>query len=238
MKLAILSTNVGSEAVYSRHESESEQIAACLGAVRPDWRFESFKVYEDAYPDNPEEFDGMLITGSPASVNDTYPLIEKFLDYLRDRYAAGMPLFGICFGHQALAKALGGQVALAPTGWSLGTVSVSIRDTAPWMVPPRDMLNLYAVHNEVVVQLPERATVFARTDRIHYAGFFVGNQILTTQHHPEMTRPFIADVVDELSASLDPLVIARARQSLGTKTDSGVFAEWVARFFEGARQKK
>lgn len=238
MKLAILSTNIGAETVYARHESEADQIARCLGAARPDWRFESFKVYEDTYPDDPDDFDGMLITGSPASVNDAYPLIEKFLDYLRDRHAAGMPMLGICFGHQALAKALGGLVVPSPTGWTLGAVTVDICAAAPWMVPPRDLLNMYAVHNEMVVQLPEGATVFARTERNQFAGFFLGDRILTTQHHPEMTRPFIADVVDELSASLDPLVITRARESLGTRTDSGIFAEWAARFFVGARQSK
>jgi len=144
-------------------------------------------------------------------------------------------MFGICFGDQALAKALGGEVIESPTGWSLGTVAVHICATAPWMTPARDALNLYAVHNEIVARLPEGATAFAETDRNKFAGFYVGDHILTTQHHPEMTSEFVMDVVEGLASVLDPAVIERARESLATQADSDVFAEWISRFFEAAQ---
>jgi GMP synthase-like glutamine amidotransferase len=46
--------------------------------------------------------------------------IDGLKAFVRDLYRAGIPLIGICFGHQVIAEALGGRVAKAATGWGVG----------------------------------------------------------------------------------------------------------------------
>ena len=63
----------------------------------------------DSLPD-PEAFDGYMIMGSEFSVNDNSLWIESLLRFIQDVVHRSVPLVGICFGHQAIAKALGGTV--------------------------------------------------------------------------------------------------------------------------------
>ncbi|HBS49903.1 MAG TPA: glutamine amidotransferase, partial [Rhodobacteraceae bacterium] len=56
----------------------------------------------------------------------------------------------------------------------------------------------------------------------------------TTQHHPEMSPGFIADLTEELAPHMGPDLTARARASLADRAHGGPFAESVARFFEQA----
>jgi GMP synthase-like glutamine amidotransferase len=62
----------------------------------------------------PRQFDAVLSLGSECSVHGSPDRwIPSEVDYLRDVHATGVPILGICFGAQALAKALGGEVGRA-----------------------------------------------------------------------------------------------------------------------------
>lgn len=60
------------------------------------------------------EHDAFLITGSPAGVYDPLPWIPRLLDFIRS--AQGSKMVGVCFGHQAMAEALGGHVEKSEKG--------------------------------------------------------------------------------------------------------------------------
>ncbi|WP_251265687.1 glutamine amidotransferase-related protein, partial [Enterobacter hormaechei] len=60
-----------------------------------------------ALPD-PHAFAGVLVTGSAAFVTDHAEWSERSAAWLRQTAHAGLPVFGICYGHQLLAHALGG----------------------------------------------------------------------------------------------------------------------------------
>ena len=55
-----------------------------------------------------EGFAGVIVTGSAAMVPDRHPWSERSATWLREAAHAGLPLFGICSGHQLIAHALGG----------------------------------------------------------------------------------------------------------------------------------
>jgi len=66
--------------------------------------FEVFDVRANIYPVNPKAFDLFVITGSKASVYDDEQWINDFVVYVKQLHGQNRKLFGICFGHQIIAK--------------------------------------------------------------------------------------------------------------------------------------
>ncbi|HBP87129.1 MAG TPA: type 1 glutamine amidotransferase [Nitrospirales bacterium] len=79
----------------------------------------------DGVPSDPGDF--LLIMGGPMSVNDPDGWIEAELQFVKTALARDIPVLGICFGAQLLAKALGGSVASGPK-FEIGIGSVSLTD--------------------------------------------------------------------------------------------------------------
>ncbi|TNF59798.1 MAG: type 1 glutamine amidotransferase [Rhodobacteraceae bacterium] len=234
MHLAILVTNTDESAFAQRHPKDGEKFPAMLHAVRPDWRFSVWQVKDGDFPATLAGLDGAILTGSPASVHDDAPWIARLMDLIREMDARGLPMFGACFGHQAIALALGGAVGRNPNGYVHGLTHSRLTHRAPWMSDLPDPLRLYGSHVEQVTRLPEGTWPVASSEDCPIAGFVKEARIFTTQHHPEMTPGFIAALTDEMADYLGPDVTARARASLGEPADSLAFATSVARFFEAA----
>ncbi|HCR33631.1 MAG TPA: glutamine amidotransferase, partial [Stenotrophomonas sp.] len=75
-------------------------------------------------------FAGVLVTGSAAYVTDHAEWSERSAAWLRQVAHDGMPVFGICYGHQLLAHALGGEVAYNPAGRESGTIELALDPAA------------------------------------------------------------------------------------------------------------
>jgi GMP synthase (glutamine-hydrolysing) len=75
-------------------------------------------------------FAGVIVTGSAAMVTDRHDWSERSADWLREAAHGGLPLLGICYGHQLIAHALGGEVGLNPTGREMGTVHLDLHPPA------------------------------------------------------------------------------------------------------------
>ncbi|PJA81243.1 MAG: amidotransferase [Nitrospirae bacterium CG_4_9_14_3_um_filter_51_5] len=76
-------------------------------------------------PSNPGDF--LLIMGGPMSVNDADAWIEAELQFVKTGLARDIPVLGICFGAQLLAKALGASVTPGPK-FEIGMVPVSLTE--------------------------------------------------------------------------------------------------------------
>lgn len=225
MHIAILMTNTDESAFAARWPKDGEKFASLLGRLRPDWQFSVFAVKDGHFPDSPQGFDGFLITGSPASVHDLDPWIGNLLALIRLIVAQGLPLFGACFGHQAIAMALGGVVGKNPGGWVLGLAKTKM-EGAP--------IRLYAAHNEQVLSLPEGAEPLGGNTDCPFGAFRVGERVLTTQYHPEMTPEFITALVEHLRGKLPEAVIEQARASLSDTADTNRITDRIIAFFEAA----
>lgn len=233
MHIAVLVTNTDDSAFAARHPRDAEKFAAMVHAVRPAWRVSAFDLVRGDFPGDPAAFDGLLIGGSPASVNDGAPWIVRLTGLVRD--AAGrVPMAGACFGHQAIARALGGRVGPNPGGWVLGTVDLTLSGTAPWTDGP-ETLRIAAAHNEQVLAMPPGAAVLGHSAGCPVAAFRIGERVFCTQHHPEMTPGFIAALVEEIAPRLPPATAEAARASLAKPTEGPRFADLIARFFELAQ---
>src|SRR5690606_2484463 len=107
---------------------------------------------------------GAVLTGSGAMVTDRLDWSEATAEWLRGAVAAGLPLLGICYGHQLLADALGGRVADHPDGREVGTIEVerlaaadgdALFDAAP------ARFRAHATHEQSVLELPPGAVALA-----------------------------------------------------------------------------
>jgi GMP synthase - Glutamine amidotransferase domain len=159
MHIAFLDTNIDRSPFAARHPSEVDKFRALLEPVAPGWRYADFRVTEGHFPEAIAGYDGVMISGSPASVNDRTPWMERLEAVIREAVAADVPVFGACLGHQAVASALGGTVGRNPQGWVLGRVETAVHSPAPWMAGPVPALALHAAHNEQVTVLPPGASV-------------------------------------------------------------------------------
>ena len=78
------------------------------------------------------------------------------------------------------------------------------------------------------------AELLFTSDICALAAFKLGSHIETTQYHPEISRNFMSDLIDEYADKLPPDQIASARASLQTHADHIRAAERIVAFFEAA----
>lgn len=135
-----------------------------------------------------EQFAATLITGSAAFVTDHADWSERSAQWLREAAHAGMPLLGICYGHQLLAHALGGEVAYNPAGRESGTIQLDLHPPACEDPLFRDLPSRFpahATHLQTVLRAPDGATVLARSAQDNCHAFRWGRHAWGMQFHPE-----------------------------------------------------
>ena len=133
-------------------------------------------------------FAGVLITGSGAMVTERRDWSERSAEWLRDAAHAGLPLFGICYGHQLLAHALGGEVGDNPAGREMGTVDIALHAEAaadPLFAGLPMQFAAQATHVQSVLQVPAGASVLAASSHDACHAFRWGEATWGVQFHPE-----------------------------------------------------
>jgi len=140
------------------------------------------------------EFDaaltGVIVTGSSAMVTDRHAWSERTADWLRQRLDAGLPVLGICYGHQLLAHTLGGEVDYNPQGREMGTVAVDLQPHAgedPLFAPLPTRFEVQVSHLQSVLRPPSGAAVLARSDQDACQAFRWRDHAWGLQFHPEFS---------------------------------------------------
>jgi GMP synthase (glutamine-hydrolysing) len=178
------------------------QAGSCQPAVReqfgdfPDWfarRLASrvglrvVRPYESPLPPI-AGFDGALVTGAPCSCVAAEPWMDEAGAWLLE-VARTRPVLGVCFGHQLLARALGGAVERNPRGREAGTTEVELTDDGrrdPLFAGSPHRLLVQQTHEDHVSRVPPGATTLAVNDFSPLQAFGVGESIRCVQFHPEM----------------------------------------------------
>ncbi|MFT5193236.1 MAG: GMP synthase-like glutamine amidotransferase [Cellvibrionaceae bacterium] len=198
-----------------------------------------YRITEDDFPADPAECDGYIITGSPVGAYDTLPWIPKLMQFIRNTHAAGIKMVGICFGHQILAHALGGEAKKSEKGWGMGLREFTLEtdDRPDWLTLPADSgeCNLYFCHQDQVVQLPKNAKRLAGSEFCPNAMFTLDDQILGMQGHPEFTKQTMDVTVDYFTGKVDDDFIqdVAASYQSDTNPDDTVAAQWIVSFLSG-----
>ena len=188
-----------------------------------------------------DEQDAYLITGSPLSVLDNHIFSTALADFIRRCDAAKKPLVGTCFGHQAIALALGGKVERSQSSYNVGIEETTFHATRPWMNPQHSSLSMYVFHEDHVTALPADCDLLGSSSNCQLASFAKGDHIFTTQAHPEFTEPFMNCVLDYVESKTDTgtdsktdskRMFATARASLRAAEQGDIFARWCTNFFK------
>ena len=161
---------------------------------------------------------GIIVTGSHDMVTDRAEWSERTGQWLAHAARAGVPVLGICYGHQLLAQALGGQVGFHPSGVEMGTVEIHLtpegaNDPLFRGLPPT--FNANASHHQQVAVLPDDAVLLARNRFEPHHAFRVGPCAWGVQFHPEfdaaVMRSYIEHEAEDLRRDgLDPESILTA----------------------------
>ena len=133
---------------------------------------------------------GVVITGSGAMVTDREGWSERSAEWLRAAAARGTPLLGICYGHQLLADALGGEVADNPRGREIGTVPVDLHADAardPLFAGLPNRFHAHTTHRQTVLRAPADAVVLAHSALDDCQAFRWGRHVWGLQFHPEFS---------------------------------------------------
>nr|WP_225444488.1 glutamine amidotransferase [Pseudomarimonas arenosa] len=134
---------------------------------------------------------GVMITGSGAMVSERLPWSETCAEWLRQQQG---PLLGICYGHQLLAHAFGGEVGYHPAGREMGSAAVELRAEAAWDplfagLPKRFLAQ--TTHMQTVLQPPPGAVVLAENAHERCNAFRLGTHQWGVQFHPEFSTRHI-----------------------------------------------
>jgi GMP synthase (glutamine-hydrolysing) len=156
------------------------------GAVGDAWRGPWLEFDARGEPPAFEELAGLIISGSAANVPTREAWIVATERYLARAAASGLPIFGICFGHQLLGQALGGLVARNPRGREIGTVPLEVLVQDPFWGDAPAHFPVNMTHVDSVVTLPPGARVLARTSLDEHAAVHFGKRTWGVQFHPEM----------------------------------------------------
>ncbi len=195
------------------------------------WRQLSYKVYEAMNGQLPGELHAdelYLVTGCNLSVYDDIGWIKDLLAWIAKADRAKARLVGICFGHQAVAEALGGKVLRSEKGWGIGVRESVVIDPAARKYFPHKTLRLLYNHHDQVVRLPEGAVVVAESAFCPYESMRIGSHILTFQGHPEYVPQYEEHLIHNFADGELEDVKRAALHTLSHMDHQGhAVAEWI-----------
>ena len=170
------------------------------GRIR-DWLAEQeaevdvLRIDEETRTVDPRDYDLMVSLGSEfAAYNDSIPFIQRETDLIRAAADADVPILGVCFGGQLMARALGGKSFKAERseiGW------LSVRTNDPDLVPDGPWFNW---HFDTFT-LPPGAKLIADTE-VGPQAYVIGRN-LGLQFHPEVTPQIMDNWVRAYRHELD-----------------------------------
>lgn len=159
----------------------------------------------DALPDV-AGVERVLITGSPHMVTARAAWSERTAEWMQHAHQDGVPMLGVCYGHQLLAHALGGEVAWNPNGRQIGYTQVrltlaaqadALLGTAP------QALGAFTTHQQSVTRLPPGAVLLASTAKDPHHAFRLGASTWGVQFHPEFDPQIMSAYLDARRIQLE-----------------------------------
>ena len=138
--------------------------------------------YGDTLPE-PSTVEALVITGSPVSVYEKWAWSVACSQWLGRVWSYNRPMLGICYGHQLLADALGGEVTASPNGREMGAVKVQKTQPDPIFEGLNDDFMVWQTHIDEVSRLPDQAEVIASNNHCPIQAMSVGNHCRTIQWH-------------------------------------------------------
>lgn len=235
MKIGILEAGLLNKKLDGRYDPYPDMFAALLDRARQDFQYQAYSVIRGEMPASIHDCDGWLITGSRHGVYESLDWMLELQAFIRELERAAVPLVGICFGHQIIAQALGGNVVKSDRGWCIGLHSYAIDLAQGWMGDAPEQVGIYTFHQDQIIDLPPAAKVFSSSEFCPYAGLSYGDSIITMQAHPEFEEEYEFALLNLYGGDIVPEPVASEAladmQASGRKADTQILADWLASFF-------
>ncbi len=189
-----------------------------------------YDLTQGQFPADVHECDGYISTGSRYSVYDEVAWIHDLSAFVRELHAEEQKFVGICFGHQMIAHALGGEVKKTERGWGMGVKAVEIDHPQAWMQPALPAYNLLLSHQDQVETLPPDAVVIGSNTHCPNSMIAVGEHFLGIQAHPEFTTRYAEALYCSRVERIGQEKVETALATLNTPLDTLTMARWMAEF--------
>lgn len=228
--LGILQAGRSPEEIIDRYPDYNQLFVDLLGEDSFDYRH--WAVLDNDFPESVDDADAWLITGSRFGAYEPHSWIPPLEQLIKEIYAKGAPMVGICFGHQIIAQALGGKVEKFSGGWSVGRVEYALNPQIFSDIPEQGT-PLLAFHQDQVIELPAGAVNAGSSNICEHAALVYDSRILTIQPHPEFDQSFVGALLDARSDILPHDVLEQANRTLHEPIVRDPIAQTLKDFLQG-----
>ena len=212
--------------------TDAQKFIDLLDPLNTDTSFDIYFVSKNQFPKSIDRYDGLLVTGSPASVHDDFDWIQRLADLIKQADEKNKRIVASCFGHQLVAKTFGGEVEFNESGWMIGNFQLTITKHFPWMRNMAEQTGLYHFNQERVTRLPETAISFADSEEYPDFAYTLGDNILSIQGHPEQPLRAMKNFLDATVHQMEPAAIEKARFKIDDGLpDAQIWGQWMMDFW-------
>lgn len=183
-----------------------------------------YRIYEAMNGHLPTAFNSRelyVITGCNLSAYDDIAWIRQLSSWIEEADKARIKLVGVCFGHQIIARALGGKVERAANGWGVGIREATVTDETTRTTLGTAKIRMLYNHHDQVVKLPSRATLIAQSDFCPIESFRINNHIITFQGHPEYVTDYERHLINNFADNEPAELKAAAIKSMTHNNHNG-----------------
>jgi GMP synthase-like glutamine amidotransferase len=240
MKLTIILAGEVPPALADRFKAYPPMFARMFERVGAAYEHEVVHVSAgEPFPD-PIGLEAVLIPGSSAGVYDNHlPWLAPMRDFIRGAYAAETPMVGVCFGHQIIADALGGDVRKSEKGWGLGRHRYGVTGHGHNLPPALDSVAIACSHQDQVIAPPAEAEVILASDFTPNAGLlYRSGRALSFQPHPEFDDDYTIALAELRRGKAPDAVVETALASMSQASDSPTIARTIAEFYARATAER
>ena len=173
----------------------------------------------------PHTVERLVITGSPVSIYERLSWSVACSDWLKLVWEREIPILGVCYGHQLLADALGGEVGRSPQGREMGATEVTQCGDDLIFSGLMPTFKVWQTHVDEIIKLPAQAEVIATNDHSAVQAMAIGDHCRSVQWHPEMNRAimdrYAAQRADQINREWGEGAADQLRASLPEEVPSG-----------------
>lgn len=214
MAITIIETGTPPEPVRIRCGQTADWFLAALARIGK--KADIVRPYLGEKLPEPTSITAAIITGSWSMVTDREAWSEKTAAWIRQAMTFDIPLFGVCYGHQLMAHALGGIVGDNPYGGETGIADIELTpsgkrnlllDNFPESFPA------CVFHRQSVLKPPQDGDILAVSEKDGCQILRYGTSAFSVQFHPEFTSEIIESACGTINIKPDGFSVSASQET-------------------------